>query len=258
MKKPARQQDPNMVDIAVFGLTQRSGSTLVQRLFNANPQTLMWGENGRVMGFLQDGNANAAVFSEFHAAERSLFFRENRPVDLNISCMSPELATIHNAAIAGTRALFTAMYPRGEYQRVGFKEVFHSTAAVALFQEAFPDATIVLLARHPVPTWRSTNPEWLSLEEFIERWTADLVGYASLGPILWYERLLGDPSTQDEFRELAGITRQQFESVMSVKVASSADDFPKPASDYELINARCGHLIPADIMLAGQLSRDAA
>ncbi len=65
------------MDLAIFATSQRAGSTLVQRIFNARPKTLVWGEGGRVLSYL----CHALGQAELYAADSKISCRRTWPTE---------------------------------------------------------------------------------------------------------------------------------------------------------------------------------
>lgn len=237
-----------MPDIAIFAVTNRTGSTLLQRIFNANPDTMVWGENGRALtGFasIQEGTLH---FSRAQANVRQIYFGEKRPMDVDISCMTPAEPVVNQASLGAVRAYFNILYPKTAGKRIGFKEVSHPPNAVDLFQAAFPEAMVVFLARHPVSAWRSLPPTWkVSLDEFIASWKLNVKGYAERGNLFWFEDLISDRITQDVIADLAKVTRKSLEEVLSIKVSSTAANSTRDPLEFSKIMVECGDMIPPHV-----------
>ncbi|MDO5605094.1 MAG: sulfotransferase [Paracoccus sp. (in: a-proteobacteria)] len=235
------------MDIAIFAVTQRTGSTLVQRLFNANPDTLIWGENGQALVRFIGMQRQALLFAQSSHSFRDDYLNE-RDETLDISCMSPAEAGVRKAVVAGMRAFLETLYPPREGGRIGFKEVTHPPMLIDLFKQAFPQAQTVFVARHPVSIWRSVPDSWgQDLERFMAAWARNTAGYGERGRIFWMEDVLKDPATQNDLCELAGITRADFDRVLGINVNATQEKDKKPASDITRIMEICGELIPPHI-----------
>lgn len=237
-----------MVDIAIFSATQRSGSTLLQRLFNASPRNLVWGENGRVLNHFLMMHRESIRYGQSMAAARSYFFTHERPADLNISCMSPDETVVWQATLSAVQNFFASMYPPSPGMRIGFKEVMHPPAAVDLFRLSFPNALVVFLARHPISSWHSVPPDWdVSLDQFIAIWKDCVIGYPERGRLFWYEELLDDSTTQREICDLAGITEDQMRYVLSFRVGPSGHLSTRSTREIDRILDECSELIPSHV-----------
>lgn len=238
-----------MPDIAIFAVTNRTGSTLLQRIFNADPHTLVWGENGRALSRFVGIQGATLEFSRAQAKVRDRYFGVNRPMDVDISCMTPAEPLVNAAVVAAVRSYFNLLYPKQEGQRVGFKEVSHHPSAVDLFRIAFPEAQSIFLARHPVSAWKSLPAQWpVTLDEFIATWRRNVAEYPKRGKLFWFEDLVEEPETQDEIASLARLSRAELNAVLSIRVGSTAAASNRPAADYAKIMDQCGDLIPPHIL----------
>ncbi|SDD21321.1 Sulfotransferase family protein [Paracoccus isoporae] len=241
------------MDIAIFAVTQRTGSTLVQRLFNANKSTLVWGENGQSLVRFMGVHSQAARFSRAARNYRDDYL-QTRDESIDISCMAPAENVVRRAVIASLREYLDTLYAPQPGMKIGFKEVTHPPMVVDYFKEAFPEAKTVFVSRHPVSTWRSVPDSWgQSIDNFANAWARNTRGYAERGKVYWMEDVLRDRQTQDEICDLAEITREDFDRVMKVNVNSTKRKDRKPQSDIDLIMDLCGDLIPAHIAEAVKL-----
>ncbi|MFV0410301.1 MAG: sulfotransferase [Paracoccus sp. (in: a-proteobacteria)] len=236
-----------MVDIAIFAVTQRTGSTLVQRLFNANPSTLIWGENGQSLVRFLGAQAQAVQFAQASNAYREAYLSE-RDESVDISCMSPKAPIVRRAIIKAMRNYLDELYPPQPGMRIGFKEVTHPPILIDIFKSAFPDTQTLFVARHPVSTWRSVPDKWgQSLEKFASAWARNVKGYGERGKIFWLEDVLREPATQAEICDLARITRADFSRVLDINVNATQQKDPKPQSDIKRVMEICGEFIPPHI-----------
>ncbi|MFV0293653.1 MAG: sulfotransferase [Paracoccus sp. (in: a-proteobacteria)] len=241
-------QGPTVVDIAIFAVTQRTGSTLVQRLFNANKSTLIWGENGQSLVRFMGMQHQSLTFARASDRFRDSYLTE-RDETIDISCMSPGADIVRRAVVGSMRSFVNTLYPPLPGMRIGFKEVTHQPVVIDIFSEAFPRARTVFIARHPVSTWRSVPDSWKqSLERFAGAWARNVRGYSERGRVLWMEDILHNPKVQAEIRDLAEITRDDFDRVLGINVNATRSKNIKPQADLERVMEICGNLIPPHIV----------
>lgn len=176
------------MDIAIFSATQRCGSTLVQRIFNLHPRTLVWGECGRFPDIFHALLEATSYWSQSGAAEREQYFKNSKPVDLFIANMAPEQQVAVHAIQHALSTFCKEMFHRAPYTRFGFKEVNISPGAVELFRSTFPDCTSVFLSRDPWESWRSLPRVWgISIDQFSETWVVNTSHYMLQRNFFWYE-----------------------------------------------------------------------
>ncbi|WP_161782287.1 sulfotransferase [Paenibacillus ehimensis] len=140
------------MDIIISAVANRTGSTLVQRIFNARRKTLIWGEHGGIVtDFVRIGEM-AGYFSIQGRGEKEAYFKSGEDPNTWIANMSPDLERIREGVVQAVKACFNAMYAehRDNHDRIGFKEVRYGKPEIELLKVCYPDAVIVLLVRHPV------------------------------------------------------------------------------------------------------------
>lgn len=219
----------------------------MQRLFNANRSTLVWGENGQSLVRFMGIHSQATQFSRAARSYRDNYLA-SRDESIDISCMAPAEAVVRRAVVESVRQFLNTLYEPRPGMKIGFKEVTHPPMIVDIFKEAFPQAKTIFVSRHPVSTWRSVPDNWgQSIEKFANAWARNTSGYAERGKVFWMEDVLRDCQIQDELCDLAEITRADFDRVMKVNVNSTKRKDKKPQSDIDMIMDVCGDLIPAHI-----------
>ena len=107
--------------VFIFAASWRTGSTLLQRMFNGTGELLMYGEPQTLWALEQSFSQAYRVCSENVGQWRE--FRRSGPERAWAPNLSPE---VHNGR-AGFKALFDTMYGKPSrdlgYNRWGFKEV---------------------------------------------------------------------------------------------------------------------------------------
>ncbi|MCL6442182.1 MAG: sulfotransferase [Alicyclobacillus sp.] len=235
------------MDILISGVTQRCGSTLVQRIFNARPKTLVWGENGGALSFMADMLDRLAYFSEASKYERAAYFGYGENPNLWIANMTPELPKVNNAVIESVRQLYHSLYCVDEsHDFIGMKEVRMGKRELNIFRVAFPECKIVLLVRHPYNIWRSVprgqHPEWITLEALCKLYSERVSTYLELTAaddrcrILRYEDLVRrDPSTLSWLSDWAKISVSEIEAVLQHVIGSARGGEIPVVEEYEIL-----------------------
>lgn len=233
------------MDLIISAATQRTGSTMVQRIFNRRKETLIWGEHGGVLSDFKHIYDSARHFSEASAEERQNYFNNNEDANQWIANMSPEMAYVDKAVEAAVRSFFDKLYEqyRDSHDMIGFKEVRYGEE-LSLFKRCYPDCRIVLVVRNPVDIWDSmhrsvktrlmaalkkqTNP-WDTLHQLILRWNHNVsyhlqeIENNSNAHLFKYEDIVQkDEKTLKKLSELAKLTRKDIDSVLSVKLLSTS------------------------------------
>lgn len=235
------------MDIIISAVANRTGSTLVQRIFNARRKTLIWGEHGGIVtDFVRIGEM-AGYFSIQGRGEKEAYFKSGEDPNTWIANMSPDLERIREGVVQAVKACFNAMYAehRDNHDRIGFKEVRYGKPEIELLKVCYPDAVIVLLVRHPVDVWKSETSYWSGDAGLFSRiWNERAMQYAELRDpdrsihLLRYEELVErDEATLGLLAELAGISRDEIDSVLNVNLNSTRTE--RHASDIEQIRAIC-------------------
>lgn len=236
-----------MVDFVIFAATQRTGSTLVQRLFNTNPHTMIWGEAGQALVKVLGMQAQAMKFSDASRGYRDSWLKDRDPAQ-DISCLAPAPRFVHAATVAAARAFVDGLYPPQDGIRTGFKEVNLPPQLVDILQAAFPAMQPVFLTRHPADAWRSTPTDWpISLNQFLHTWKRNTEGYAERGRLLWLEDVIRDPDTRAYLAGLAGISPDDYNKTLNINVNSTPSSNPRPVDEQMHVAQECRHLTPDHI-----------
>jgi len=198
--------EPAGSPVFVLGGGGRTGSTLVQRLLISTGEIMIWGEHA---GVLLDGLhrivSGMQAWIDKEGAGHLEWFRQEG-WNAWIANINPS----HEAFVAGARAalLEALAAPAAQmgYRRWGFKEIRYNGAAVSLLKSLFPDASIIVLVRHPADALRSIKAtSWYAKdhgarpEAFLGAWatiSSSLAASASKFDgvlVLRYEDLADDP-----------------------------------------------------------------
>jgi len=164
--------------IFVFAAAWRTGSTLLQRIINAAPGVLIWGENTMLSDLHQ---AYRSGYQHFSSHERgNMRVLEEELHMAWTATMSPKPAHLEEAL----RRFFSCLYvepsmSRGR-PRWGIKEVRSNATAISRFLlELYPEARFIYLVRDPYDTLSSCvgihfMQLWENLEQtLLETWTSN-------------------------------------------------------------------------------------
>ena len=240
------------MDVGIFGVTQRSGSTLLQRMLNSRPSTLIWGEGGRPLIHLKNLLVSASAFSRASEKLRRHYLYNRQPTnDLSgIQNLTPDVEHLQSHVIEATRSYFGA-YKLPAFDFIGMKEVDHDIEHVRLFRSAFPVAFIFGIFRNPVHCWRSIPPSWramqaLTPETFIETWNKRLEEYRTFSQfdrhacLLFYEDIIErHEPTMEMICKVGRISSVAVEEVMAVKMLSHADLYSITDDQARIIQNNC-------------------
>lgn len=182
------------IKYAIFGATQRTGSTALQRLVGVNPQSFCWGEGGRILNRLIDIEQAFKGFADVDKEQTEKYYITRNP-SLWIANMCPTNPDqMRNALTASGRVLFERLYidsSPSDVINIGLKDVGIEIAGIRLFSEIFPECKIILISRNPIDTWRSVH-YWHGgdVAGFFHMWRNNTLAYYKSGfDFLWYEEL---------------------------------------------------------------------
>lgn len=180
--------------IFVFASGHRCGSTLVQRLANADPAVLVWGEQNGALDSFHHAHLQLTDWSDRWSVQREAF--DAAGPDQFTANLTPDRSAIDDAFRAGFERLFGDEARARGRRRWGVKEVRHEANRARWVRALWPAARIVHLTRNPVDTWLSAR----SMEKPDSAWTHD----SSLHMLhLWVtvnESFLADPGAASTVR----------------------------------------------------------
>lgn len=230
------------MDLLISSATHRSGSTLIQRIFNARVKTLIWGENGGCLTDYCNIYNNALHYSETFKDVRNSYFNEGQNPNQWIACMTPRQEVLRKAVIQSIKTLNDQLYVdehKDTFDMIGYKEVRYGNEELELFRECYPDCPIILLIRHPVSVWKSVSPRskkerYGSFEGFSHLWINRVEEYLELSAkdpdmhFIRYEDVIAkDPKTLNLIKTIGRLKDEQIEKVLVVKVSSSSKPIPR-------------------------------
>ncbi|WP_337099862.1 sulfotransferase [Paenibacillus sp. YIM B09110] len=229
------------MDVIISALTQRTGSTLVQRIFNCRKNTLIWGEHGGIVSEFVRIADLASYFSKISKDEKDDFFQNGKDPNLWTANMTPDEPYIEVAVAQSIKTLFDHMYiqHRHKHDRIGFKEVRYGKSELMLLRKCFPDSAIILVVRNPIDIWRSETAYWADdAEAFGQIWNERAKQYRELegempGTVLIrYEDLVErNVKTLQLLSELALVSLDEIHQVLSVQLNSTRSTRPQDEID---------------------------
>ena len=240
------------MDIVISAIAHRTGSTLVQRIFNRRERTIVWGEHGGALTQLAAGFAEADRFCRKGEKEKNAYLASEDKSAAWTARMSPAPEHLEAAMTASVRAFLDTFYRelRATKDLVGFKEVRYGRAELDLVRRAYPDAGILLLVRDPVDVWRSM-PAWgRSLDELIADYNRRAAEYAELADLPNYFLVRYEDVVQkaapaiDRLSELARLAPAQIAEVVDGKRLRSTRH-EVPAADVARIRTECAAAMDA-------------
>ncbi|MEJ8545117.1 sulfotransferase [Brevibacillus borstelensis] len=245
----------NLIISSVHG---RSGSTLLQRIFNSRKLTLIWGEHHKCLRAFQNIFASLKEWtqSEAVADQRSLYFDGNEDPNHWIANLIPQRSFLEQAMIASVRSFFDNFYAeyRESHDLIGFKESQYGYEELQLFRKAYPDCTIILLVRNPVNTWQSISGthfrahyQW-TIEQYVHDWNKISSAYLKLSRedpkayLIQYEDLVNkNRETVKTICKLGRLKPADVFRVLDHPIGSSKTRIPEDEVSY--IMQSCGDVM---------------
>jgi hypothetical protein len=234
------------MDIVISAIAHRTGSTLVQRIFNRRQRTIVWGEHGGALTHMAAGFQEAERFCRKGEKEKRAYLATTDKSSAWTARMSPSPEHLEAAVTASVRAFLDTFYHelRDMKDLVGFKEVRYGRAELELVRRAYPDAQVVLLLRDPVDVWRSM-PDWgRSLDMLITDYKRRAAEYLELADregffLLRYEDVVA--KTRDALALLANLGRLTAAEITEVvdgkRLRSTRHEVP--VADIRRIRQEC-------------------
>jgi hypothetical protein len=183
---------PDDAPIFVLGAGWRTGSTLLQRLLNATPGTLIWGEPFGEGAIIQRLAESTAFLDTRHGRSRSDYLADDGSLpspDMWTANLTPPLPHLVEAQRAMIDRLFKAPALEHGCARWGVKEVVWGRDVIDLLTLLYPRAKLLLLVRDPVQQWHSYRP--ITWRPWFYRWPEVPIG----GPVKFgrmWNRLVKD------------------------------------------------------------------
>lgn len=244
------------MDLILSSATHRSGSTLLQRIFNARKRTLVWGENGGCLTSFAKIYHNAMYYADHSKQERTKYFNGGENPNHWIATMTPSQENVTESLIRSVKTFHDRLYEKGyreTHDLIGYKEVRYGEAELNLFRMCYPNSTIILLVRHPVGVWKSVSQNakikrYQSIENFASLWNHRVTSYINLAKadsnihLIRYEDLITkDKATINLIKRIGMLDDEQIRSVLSVKISSSSRSVP--VQQEQTIKRQCLNML---------------
>lgn len=245
----AASSGPDDAPIFVLGAGWRTGSTLVQRMLNAQPGVLIWGEpfgEGAILQRLAESLA-------FLDPEHGRFYGRILPDDGElpteddwIANLIPPLQHLLPAHRALLDRLFRVPAASHGCSRWGIKEVVWGRDVIDLLAALYPASRFVLLVRNPVDQWRSYRPHTVRHPWFY-RWPESPIGSPLSFGTMW-NRLVCEYAAADS--EVPQATLVRYEDLSSQKELdrlSAFLDLPVPLRVVSRVGSSVGKINYRDV-----------
>ncbi|MGG3888400.1 sulfotransferase family protein [Metabacillus fastidiosus] len=240
------------MDIIISAASHRSGSTLLQRIFNIRKETLIWGEHGDLLNNYCNIYRNLKHYSIDMEQQRLNYFNNNEDPNHWIACMNPEMKFVDKAIINSLKVLFDSLYEqhRKGHDMVGFKEVRYGEDELTLFRRCYPNAKIVLLVRNPIHVRKSMKGADLEddLADFTKKWNRHASYYLQLSKkdpnvyLIKYEDLVSkDPAVMEMICNVGKLSLAEINKVLSKKIWSTPINITN--KEREIIENECGEIM---------------
>ncbi|MFD1038935.1 sulfotransferase [Virgibacillus byunsanensis] len=237
------------MDIIISAATHRSGSTLLQRVFNVRKETLIWGEQDGLLTKFCQIHRNLKHYSENLIKQRLDYFDNGEDPNYWIACMNPEIKYVDKAVSDSLKVLLNSLYEqkRDDHDMIGFKEVRYGNDELTLFRKCYPDANIILLVRNPIDVWKSMVGAGLgqNINHFVKKWKKHALYYLQLSKndskshLIKYEDMVNkDMTAIQTISNLGKIQTEEINTVLSKKIWSTPRQIAKSEEDF--IIKECG------------------
>ena len=218
------------MDIILSAATHRSGSTLIQRIFNAHKRTLIWGEH---LGCLTDFcriRDKVSRMSLLGKNSREKYFESGENPNQWVAVMTPEISFIDEAVSSSTKTFLENLYAQKQdgHDRIGFKEVRYGERELSMLRKCYPDAKMILIVRNPIEAWKSypkTWGEYKSALEFAKQWNRNVSWYIQMAAkdenahLLQYEKVVSrEPNTLNKLADLTKLSIPEIDRVLDRKI----------------------------------------
>lgn len=246
------------MDLIISAATHRTGSTLLQRIFNARAKTLIWGEQDGALTHFFKIYKKAEHYSVDLSDQRRKYFENNEDPNRWIACMMPELEYVEEAIINSIKAFCETLYTKypGNHDIIGFKEVRYGEDELTLFRKCYPKAEIILLVRNPVDVWKSMIGVGLgnNVNRMVQKWNRNTEYYLKLAQndpkahlILYEDMINRDKSTLDLISDLGQLTKQEIDHVLNKKILSTSKEIATKQREFivnkcEKIMKECNYI----------------
>lgn len=221
------------IELIISAVTQRTGSTLLQRICNARSKTLIWGEHQGVVTHFQRILADTRRCCNYCDHEREDYFGSSEDPNSWIPNLNPEVEYADRAVTTALKSFFRTYYsPHSENHDItGFKEVRYGKKELDLLKKCFPEALFFLLVRHPAAIWKSIPADWplkQDINKYISVWNTRTRDYLELTDkcenthLFRFEDIAaGRENTLKKISTLVRVTRENIYNVLAVKLGAT-------------------------------------
>jgi len=244
-----------VLDIIISAATYRSGSTLVQRIFNSREKTIIWGEHRACLSAFSCIYKNLKEWSENgdFIRQRNEFFKENRDPNIWIANLIPNKSYLDAAIVKATRTFLDEYYSefKSNFDILGFKEVRYGREELELLRKCYANCKIIMIVRNPIDVWSSLlGVHWYNghLEGFIKQWNKNTGDYLEFleednnSFLIRYEDIIArKEDIMELLSKLGDIDKKKIYSVLDVRIDSSHQSVP--VEDKIYILKHCGTLM---------------
>ena len=236
------------MDLVISAVTHRTGSTLLQRIFNVRKKTLIWGEHDGCLKDFYNIYRKARHYSVDLSNQREKYFNNNEDPNCWIACMIPDIEFLDKALVKGIKSFFKHLYLQypGDHDIIGFKEVRYGKKELELIRRCYPKANIILLIRNPIDVWKSMVGAGLgnNINYMIKKWNKNGEDYLDISQsdphshIITYENLINkEYSTISKIKKIGKITTDDIYRVLDHKLVSTSKEISK--KEEQMILNKC-------------------
>jgi hypothetical protein len=226
--------------VFLFSSSWRSGSTLLQRIVNSDPEILLWGEPFADCNLVQNLADSLRIFQAKEPPE--YYFLKSLKVKSSLSHRwTANLYPNINYLFRSHRAFFQTLYAESANQygfsRWGFKEVRLTIDHAIYLKWLFPHAKFLFLYRNPYKayescyTWRNLYWNWpnqpvIGPEKFGTYWLNQVTGFLEDyqkvdGFLIKYEDLCSEKISIGSIGTY--LDAELNENILDTKIGSSKD-----------------------------------
>ncbi|MFW6016208.1 MAG: sulfotransferase [bacterium] len=244
MKFSNNFNDKNLIVIlAVFG---RSGSTLLQRIFNIRKETMIWGEHrGEIRTIYNIQQSLINTLNNVGRKQNEKYFNDkNEPYNNLIQDIIPEEKYIKKAIKGSIKSFIENLYSKdlNRYDTIGFKELRYNINHINILKEIYPDINLIFLVRNPIDIYKSVLGYFPhDIDFFIEQWNNHVESFIELEklgyPFIKYEDIINkDKKTLDIICNMAKIDKNMLFKVLNKKIGSTSQDISNEQKIYIINN----------------------
>ncbi|WP_127578788.1 sulfotransferase [Paenibacillus koleovorans] len=221
------------IHLIISAVALRSGSTLLQRMFNARKKTLIWGEHRGCMKEFGRIYAELMTVSRQSEHMREQYFKQGESPNMWMPTLIPAPNYVEKAVIRSVQQFMHTLYEQNRegHDLVGFKEVRYGAEELTLLRKCYAKANFVLLVRHPFDCWRSYPRKWKdykSAQDFADSWNEHASSYLKyvkqdrLSHLIRYEDIVAkDQAACAKIAQLGRLSWKEMYMVLSEKIEGS-------------------------------------